>query len=235
MNPLGSIAVQTDAEGHDREVMYPSLRPAGIVSGSQLTPPLVVRIATGPPAWYRTLGTRSPNGKHGPEVLRFALGEYLGAPRATPVRGAQGHWVIPVVQADALAGRWRRTGDSGRVWYISWTALLTQVLPRRWCGCLASIARRVRAKGFADRGCRARDRGELPDAGRELIGHPCGATILRVEGDLPVEAVPAVLPAATQTEAQWQATTFSSPTPEGTGWSDQLAPRSSCALPHQLN
>src|SRR5580700_9305774 len=35
---------------------------------------------------------------------------------------------------------------------------------------------------------------------------------------------PLYSPAATQTEVEWQATTLSSPTPEGTGWSDQLAP-----------
>jgi hypothetical protein len=57
MKPLGSMAVQTDAEGHDRELMSPSDRPVGTVSGSQLTPPLVVRITSGaaclvPEAWH---------------------------------------------------------------------------------------------------------------------------------------------------------------------------------------
>jgi hypothetical protein len=59
MNPLGSMAVQTDADGQDREVIYPSLRLSGIVSGFQLTPPLVVRMTTGPacvvPAAWQTV------------------------------------------------------------------------------------------------------------------------------------------------------------------------------------
>jgi hypothetical protein len=59
MNPLGSMAVQTDADGQDREVIYPSLRFGGIVSGFQLTPPLVVRMTTGPacvvPAAWQTV------------------------------------------------------------------------------------------------------------------------------------------------------------------------------------
>jgi hypothetical protein len=57
MKPLGSMAVQTDAEGHEREVTFPSLRPVGMVSGFQLIPPLVVRITSGtaclvPDAWH---------------------------------------------------------------------------------------------------------------------------------------------------------------------------------------
>jgi hypothetical protein len=48
MKPLGSIAVQTEAVGQDSEVMYPSLRFSGIVSGFQLTPPFVVRRTMGP-------------------------------------------------------------------------------------------------------------------------------------------------------------------------------------------
>jgi hypothetical protein len=59
MKPLGSMAVQTDADGQDREVIYPSLRLSGIVSGFQLTPPLVVRMTTGPacvvPAAWQTV------------------------------------------------------------------------------------------------------------------------------------------------------------------------------------